>query len=75
MDDANFPWADFDKKAILLQIRLRGWSTLVSMYPGSVGFRYTLLKRVDWLSLHELSEGGFLTIEPWSEGKFFGVIR
>jgi len=44
------------------------------MYPGSVGFWYTLLKRVNWLSLHELSEDVFLTIEPWSEDKFFGII-
>ena len=68
MEEGNFPWADWDKRAISLKICLVGWSAAVPACPGSIGFKYNKLKRGDWAVLNKLTDGR-LRVEPWSEGK------
>jgi len=70
MDEGNFPWAEFGRRAITLQIRIEGWSNLVPVYPGGFGFKYNSLKRGDWSALHELVVDGKLRVVNWSEGVF-----
>jgi NADPH-dependent 2,4-dienoyl-CoA reductase/sulfur reductase-like enzyme len=68
MDEGNFPWAEFYKRAIVLQIRIVGWSNNVAICPGGLGFQYNSLKRSDWLALYELATEGQLRVVKWSEG-------
>jgi hypothetical protein len=68
LEEGNFPWADWDKRAITLKICLVGWSAAVPACPGSTGFKYNKLKRGDWAVLNKLTDGR-LRVEPWSEGK------
>jgi len=70
MDEGNFPWAEFGRCAITFQICLEGWSNLVPVYPGGIGFKYNSLKRADWLALHQLVVEGKLRVVHWSESVF-----
>jgi hypothetical protein len=68
MDEANFPWAEFHRRAINYQIRIEGWSDWVAICPGGVGFQYTELKRKDWAALYDLAIAGQLRVVSWSHG-------
>jgi hypothetical protein len=73
MDEANFPWAEFHRRAVSYQIRIVGWADRVAICPGSLGFQYSSLKTNDWAALHDLALAGRLQVEKWSDGGF-GVI-
>jgi hypothetical protein len=68
MDEANFPWSEFYRRAVGLQIRIVGWSNQVAICPGGLGFQYNNLKRVDWEALYELAIAGRLRVDKWSDG-------
>lgn len=70
MDEANFPWAEFYRRAITYEIRIEGWSDWVTFCPGGLGFRYTDLKRSDWLALYDLAKAGSLRVVRWTDGVF-----
>ena len=70
MDEANFPWAEFYRRAITFQIRIEGWSDQMAICPGGFGFQYNSLKHIDWLALYELATSGHLRVVKWSEGSF-----
>jgi len=71
MDEANFPWAEFLKRAITYTIRIIGWPEHVSSCPGSLGFRYNALKKDDWELIWQLINEGVLQVVPWTDGMFF----
>jgi hypothetical protein len=71
MDDANFPWRDWHKRAIAHQLCLDGWSDKVSMCPGAPGFHYNDLKRDHWVDLYTLIMAGSFHVVKWSDDVFF----
>jgi hypothetical protein len=74
MDEANFPWAEFHRRAVAYQIRIEGWSDQVAICPGSLGFQYNNLKRNDWAALYDLAVAGRLRVEKWSAGGFHFIL-
>lgn len=71
MDDANFPWREWHKRALAHELCLDGWADKVSMCPGAPGFQYNDLKRDHWVELHTLIMAGRLRVIKWSDGGFF----
>ncbi len=70
MDEANFPWAEFYRRAVSHEIRIEGWSDRVAACPGGLAFQYSRLKTSDWVALYDLAKTGHLRVVKWSDSEF-----
>ena len=71
INEGNFPWQEWHKRALAHELCLDGWSNKVSMCPGALGFQYNNLKRDHWVELHTLIMAGHLCVIKWSDGVSF----